>query len=296
MKLNDRELNVTAALPPPVLKKPKGAFVLTRKEIDRFLKDLKRTGRSATTIETYRQNLLGFYEFLPPDKQVDGSTLPAWRDFLVDKGYSQHSTNSKTSAVNSLFNFLGERNWQVVNIGKAVSQEEGPELTRTEYLQLLNAAKQQENIQLYLIVKTLACTELTPSDLPLLTREAVNAGIVGGKIRGVDREVGLPAALREDLRSYAMYRGIRSGPVFLNAGGDPYGRTAITRMIGILGSELGLEPGKATPRNIRRLYLSTLADFQRQADAWIAESYANLLNEEETNIGWQVWMPARKEA
>ncbi len=139
-------------------------------------------------------------------------------------------------------------------------------------------------------ISILACTDLVPSDLVLLTREAVNEGVVKGKMRGTDRVIELPSSLQEDLRDYTIYRGIRSGPVFLNGSGNPYGRTVITKMIGILGNDIDLEPGKATPRNLHRLYLSTLDDFQRKADAWVADSYIKLLNEEETTIGWRVWM------
>ncbi len=276
--------------------KTKGSLVLTKSQIERFLKELKQTDRSDATIDSYRQNLLAFYDFLPPDKRIDSRSLAAWQAALREKAYAPHSINCRISAVNSLYNYLGKRNWQLVNNQRPQRLEDGPVLSRSEYLHLLEEAKRQENIQLYLIVKTLACTELVPSDLILLTREAVDLGVVSGKMRGTDRDVSLPASLWDDLRAYVTYRGIRRGPVFLNRSGNAYERTAISRMIGILGSDSGLEPGKATPRNLHRLYLRTLAEFQRQADAWVSDTYAGLLKEEERNIGWQVWMPARKEA
>ncbi len=272
----------------PYIKKSRGSFALTKKQIDVFLRELKKAERSSATIETYRQNLIAFYAFLSPDKQIDASSLPAWRDYLLEMNYSHRSVNSKISAVNSLYNYLGKRDWQITTIQK-VQSEEGPELSREEYLRLLREAKRQENSKLYLIVKTLACTDLVPSDLVLLTREAVNEGVVKGKMRGTDRVVELPIYLREDLRDYAIYRGIRSGPIFLTDNGIPYVRTSITKMIGILGNDIDLEPGKATPRNLHRLYLSTLDDFQKKADVWVADSYKKLLSEEETAIGWRVW-------
>lgn len=280
----------------PASQKSKGALTLTKNQIERFLRELKQTDRSDATIDSYRQNLLAFYDFLPPDKRIDSGSLSAWQTALLEKAYAPCSISCRISAVNSLYNYLGKRNWQLTNTQRPQRQEDGPSLCRAEYLLLLEEAKRQENMQLYLIVKTLACTELVPSDLVLLTREAVDLGFVRGKMRGVDRDVFLPGSLRDDLKAYVTYRGIRKGPVFLNKSGNPYERTAVTRMISILGGDSGLEPGKATPRNLHRLYLGTLAEFQRQADAWIADTYARLLEEEESNIGWQAWMPARKEA
>ena len=57
-------------------------------------------------------------------------------------------------------------------------------------------------------------------------------------------------------------------------------------MISKLGEAAGLEPGKANPRSLKRLYQNTFADYQRQADAWMANRYARLLEEEEVQVGW----------
>ncbi len=267
-------------------RRSKDSLTLNKKAIHHFLKEMQETERSRTTIESYRQNLFAFYDFLPTDKRLDSTSLLGWREYLISEEYSASTINSKTSAVNSFYNFIGKRDWQITNMGKPQA-EEGLELSRREYRLLLEEARRQENIQLYLIVKVLACADLTPSDLILLTREAVNEGLVRGKMRGVERAVILPAYLLADLRDYVVYRNIRSGPVFLNGNGNPYSRTVLTRMIGILGGDIGLEPGKATPRNLRKLYLSTLADFQEKADAWVTDSYLSLLKQEESEIGWR---------
>lgn len=270
----------------PQRKRTSRSMVLTEKRMESFLRELKRTDRTPSTIESYRQNLLLFYYFLPEDKRMDSTSLVDWKNHLSHGRYSPNSINSRISVVNSFYNFLGKRDWQVLTI-QGAETEDGPELCRDEYLGLLREAKSQENSKLYLMIKTMACTDLVPSDLILLTREAVNEGVVMGKMRGADREIILPKSLRENLRDYAVYREIRTGPIFLNEKGKPYARTTITKMIGNLGNDIGLEPGKATPRNLHRLYLNTLADFQRQADTWVADSYTKLLDEEESTIGWR---------
>ncbi len=276
-------------------RRTKDSLPLNRKLINSFLKEMKETDRSQATIESYRQNLLAYYNFLPADKRIDSTSLHIWREYLISEEYTGRSINSKTSAVNSFYNYIGKRDWQITNMGKPQA-DEGPELSRKEYRMLLEEAKRQENIQLYLIIKILACTDLTPSDMVLLTREAVNEGVVRGKKRGVERDVLLPPGILADLRDYVLFRNIRSGPVFLNEDGYPYNRTTFTRMIGIMAGDIGLEQGKATPRNLRKLYLNTLADFQKQADEWVAASYASLLTREEAEIGWRALRGSRSRA
>ncbi len=264
---------------------------LTYSDMEHFLIHMKSTGRSDETISKYRGDLNRFYEFLDREKLIYTNTLSQWKQSMIEDGYAPRTINSRIVAVNRFLAFVGCRDWQLFD-WMELEETEGMELTRAEYQMLLAEAKSQENIQLYLIVKALACVDLTPSDLVLVTREAVNEGVVSGRMRGADRTVMLPELLRTDLLDFAIQRGIRSGPIFLNRNKKPYGRTVITSMVSALGNEVGLEPGKANPRNLRNLYLNTLAEFQKTADSWVANSYRKLLADEENQIGWRVWMTA----
>ena len=58
------------------------------------------------------------------------------------------------------------------------TQADAAELTREEYIRLLQEAKRQENITLYLLVKTIASAGLSVQSLNGLTREAVDRGEV----------------------------------------------------------------------------------------------------------------------
>ncbi len=272
----------------PIRRNNKTAFLLTPQLIRDFLKKKTAEGRSVRTQETYQRNLDSFYEFLGDEKIVTQDSLILWKDSLIQAGYAEGTINSRISTVNSFYNYLGRRNWQIVD-GKAATPLEKQELSRDEYLALLNKAKEKENIQLYLLIKVLACTDLIPNDMPLLTREAVNEGIVTGKERGTDGVLALPEPLRSELLEYARQRGIKKGPLFINGNRNCHNRSTIMKMIQELSLEIGLAPGKANPRNLRRLHLSTQADFQKQADMWAAQQYASLLEKEEAIIGWRVF-------
>ncbi len=266
-------------------------YKLTHSDIEHFLIHIKSTGRSDETISKYRVDLNRFYEFLDSEKLIFTNTLSQWKQSMIEDGYAPRTINSRIVAANRFLAFVGCRDWQFFE-WMDLEDAEAMELTREEYQMLLAEARSQENIQLYLIIKVLACADLTPSDLLLLTREALNEGVVSGRMRGADRTVVIPELLRAELLDFAMQRGIRTGPIFLNRNKKPYGRTIITNMISMLGNEVGLEPGKANPRNLRNLYLNTLADFQREADNWVTNSYRKLLADEENQIGWRVWLPA----
>jgi len=270
-------------------------FLLSQAQIQRFLTHLEEDGWTKGTVQKYRADISRFHQFLPKDKRVARDALARWREHLLQDGYSARTINSSVSSVNSLLDYLGRRDWQSREWVE-VRESAGPELTREEYLRLLEEAKRQEDIQIYLLVKTLVCTGLFREGLPALTREAVNSGAVAvNKRRNCrDRQLTLPAQLRDELLDYAMRKRIRSGPVFRMEDGSPMRASTAGDRITALGKAAGLEPGRANARNLKRLYQRTCAAFQREADRWVEESYTRLLASEEERIGWRVWPQAAR--
>ena len=189
------------------------------------------------------------------------------------------------SAVNTLMDFLGRRDFQY-HVKLDRPEAELPILTRDEYIQLLQEAKRQEDITLYLLVKTFAVAGMSIQNLDDLTWEAIDCGIVKTERKRYSQTLVLPAPLRQEPLDYAMREGIRTGPVFRTKNKKTFNRSVVTTMISKLGEAAGLEPGKANPRSLKRLYQNTFADYQRQADAWMANRYAQLLEEEEVQVGW----------
>ncbi len=266
-----------------IVKKRTKPCTLYELDIEKFLMQMKKDGRSDGTLSKYRSDLNRFRGFLGMEGIIYPDSLLRWKGEMLEAGYAPRTINGSIVAVNQLYEYIGCRDWQLFE-RIDLPENDAPELTREEYRDLLLEARKQENVQLYLIVKTLACTDLTPSDLPFLTREAVNEG----KVRIKKKEIFLPDHLREELLDYAMQHGLKRGAIFINRNRNPHDRVVITRQIAALGDEAGLEPGKANPRNLRRLHLNTLAELQKQADAWIFNSYRELLEGEEKNCGWRI--------
>lgn len=261
------------------------SFPLTEKQIRTFLATHAKSGCTEETIRQYQAAIKSFYEFLPENKCVLRGSLENWQEALSEQGYSTRTILARVSAVNMLMDFLGRRDFQY-HVKLDRPEAELPVLTRDEYIQLLQEAKRQEDITLYLLVKTFAVAGMSIQNLDDLTREAIDCGIVKTERKRYSQTLVLPAPLRQELLDYAMREGIRTGPVFRTKNKKTFNRSVVTTMISKLGEAAGLEPGKANPRSLKRLYQNTFADYQRQADAWMANRYARLLEEEEVQVGW----------
>ena len=75
----------------------------------------------------------------------------------------------------------------------------GADITREEYLHLLDTAKRLNDERAYLLVKVMATTGVSILGLPELTVEAVRAG----KLKVEHDVVPLATGLREELAAYA---------------------------------------------------------------------------------------------
>ncbi len=261
------------------------SFRLSQKQIQKFLAAHAESGCAKETIRRYRAALLSFHAFLPESGMVSRNSLAQWQTVLLEQGYSSRTVSARTSAVNALLDYLGRRDYQC-HLKAERPEADLPDLSRTEYIRLLQEAKRQEDITLYLLVKTFAVAGLSVQSLSDLTREAVDCGMVRTERKLYSQTVVLPAMLRRELLDYAMRKGVRSAPVFRTRTGRPFSRSAVTKMISRLGEEAGLEPGKANPRSLKRLYQNTFAEYQRQADKWMKETYTQLLEGEERAVGW----------
>ena len=128
---------------------------LSMETIRAYLADLSGRGRRKGTVQMYSAKLRALYDYLPPDKQISRGTLAAWRAFLLEAGYSPSTVNTHLSAANGLMEYMGRRDLQLVG---QLEADKGlqPELSRVEYLRLLQAARILEKERTYLLVKIFA--------------------------------------------------------------------------------------------------------------------------------------------
>ena len=154
--------------------------------IEQFLESMKAKGRVKGTLEWYRRGLCKLYDELPEDRIIRHGTLNSWREKLIEDKYSASTINTYIVAANGYLDFIGARDYQLVDKIK-ISNNLQPELSRTEYLRLLSAARSLGRDQVYFYVKLFTNTALPVQDLNKLTVNAVQEGYGRFRRHGTDR-------------------------------------------------------------------------------------------------------------
>ena len=260
---------------------------ITEENIARFLSSLQERGRSRESMKTYRQTLELLSGFLPEDKRLTAETGPAWRAWMAGQGLAPRTVNARVSVLNSYCQYIGREEW----IQKEFFREEGdlqPELSRTEYLRLLQTAKILDRETSYLLIKTLGGAGLRIQELPQLTAEAVREGSVGLHYHNNARQrlLCLPASLRQELLEFIRRRGIDSGPVFLTAEGQPLSRVSVYRYVNCVAEAAQVPEEKANPRCLWKMYLSTCESIQSNLLVLAEQTYQRMLETEQLTVGW----------
>ena len=165
---------------------------LTDDWLETGLAQLEEEGLSASTLHQYRGYLRLFQQFLGQTKELGPKSLAQWQQAMAQEGVlSNSSINTRISAGNSLLRALGHPEWQVP---KRLPEEPRTytELTRQEYIRLLQMAKQQGKEQIYYIVKTICCTGVRVGELAHVTVELVETGQGSWMFQTVERRVRVP--------------------------------------------------------------------------------------------------------
>ena len=246
----------------------------------RFLENLREHGRTKNTISVYRRNLSKLRKSLPEGSNLDPAFLSNWQAELLEQGYSPGTVNSCTATVNSLLEFAGRRDLQA---GQLPINEETPlpELTRNEYLRLLQTAKLLGKRQTYLLVLLFGTMDLPLRALSCVTVEAVREGWVF-----VPRRLRIPSCLRAELLTYAEEQGIGSGPVFCTRYGKLMDRWNINTRIQSLSRDARVAPEKCNPRCLRKLCIATQENIRANLELLAEQTYDRLLENEALTVGW----------
>ena len=257
-------------------------------QVDAYLDDLQKRGCTPGTIQTYRRNLLVFFEALPKSARLDHRALARWRDAMLEQGYSPRTVNARLASANGFLGYLGLRDYQLPEQLKPAEDDVQPELTRSEYLRLLSAARALEKERTYFLVKVFAVLGLTIHDLPKLTAEAVEKGVFTTSANRSRQTIRIPNCLRAELLGYLQREEVRSGPVFCTRRGKPICRAAVTACIQQLSRDARVAPEKCNPRCLRKLCQSTREGVQRSISQLMEQALDRLLEQEQITIGWEV--------
>lgn len=210
--------------------------------------------KSELTIEKYIRDVKKFAEF-SDGKTLDKQLILEFKAEL-EKKYTPRSANSMIAALNSYFRFIGRDELCVrqFKIHKEIYCSEDKELSKEEYFRLLNEAKRQNNIRLYLIFQTVCGTGIRISELKYITVEGVRQGCVTVKCKGKSRTVFIVEKLKQQLLRYAKDKGIAAGPIFVNSNGIPLCRVTVWRSMKSVCDAAGVDSRKVFPHNLRHLF------------------------------------------
>lgn len=243
--------------------------ILTEELIRAYRRKLIEEEKSAATVEKYLRDVRAFFAFAG-QAELTKEMVMAYKRQLIDRQYAVRSVNSMLVSVNSLLEYAGCPECRV----KAIRQQrqiycaEERELSRAEYLRLLEAAKKKP--QLRLVMETICGTGIRVSELRYFTVEAVRRGEVTVTCKAKNRTILLPRKLQRLLLNYAGKEQIENGPIFITRGGRPLNRSNIWTQMKRLCEEAGVKASKVFPHNLRRLfartYYSIEKDIARLAD------------------------------
>ena len=241
-------------------------MTISQQSLQAYRAELLRQEKSQMTVQIYTKNCREFLHFA----QVGLKSLPfgkaivhTWKTSLSTAGLSPATINAKLAAVNGFLRFLGRPECCVrqVRRQRRVFRDKGRDLSRSEYLRLVQAAKRQGRERLCLVLQTICATGIRVSELRSITGEAVRTGRATVSGKGKCREILLPGKLRAQLKAYLKHCGRWPGqpnaPVFLTAGGRPLDRSNLWREMRSLCTAAKVDPHKVFPHNLRQLFAKT---------------------------------------
>ena len=229
--------------------------ILTSKAVQSFKKYLREEEKSANTIEKYLRDVRAFAEYLG-GAEVTKEAVIAYKSKLLAESYAVRSINSMLASLNGLFSFPGWTDCRVksIKLQRQIYCPEEKELTKAEYMRLVNTAKQKGNERLNLILQTICGTGIRVSELQYITVEAVKCGEAIVSLKGKTRTIFIVRELQKKLLRYAAEQGISSGTIFITRTGRPLSRTNIWREMKGLCEQAGVNPQKVFPHNLRHLF------------------------------------------
>ena len=229
---------------------------LNPESIETFETYLYERENAPATIRKYVTDIRTFCRYLGEDHLISKKRLLAYKQWLLDQGYTVNSANSMLAALNQYLDFagLGALKVRRFKVQKSLFLREEKELTVEEYHRLLGAAKRDGNQQLALCMETIAATGIRISELSAFTVEAVRRNHILLANKGKYRRIFLPRELRKKLLHYAGARELIRGPIFVTRTGRPKTRGNIWREMKALKEKAGVDGEKIVPHNLRHLF------------------------------------------
>ena len=226
-----------------------------KEQLTGFERHLRLEEREPGTIEKYLRDIRAFAVWLE-EKSLDKEAAVAWKEHLLASGYAPSTINSMLVALNRFFRFQrrDELRVKTIRVQRRIFRSRDRELTKEEYVRLLETAHASGKERLALLMETICATGIRVSEVKYLTVEAVEAGRAEISLKGKIRTILIPGKLCRKLRKYARTQKIVSGEIFLTRNGKGLSRRQIWAEMKSLCAKAGVEATKVFPHNLRHLF------------------------------------------
>lgn len=224
-----------------------------KEKIEEYKKYLIREEKSEVTIGKYVRDVTAYLKYAG-ESSLDKEHVVEYKRNLEENQYQTSSINSMLAALNSFLTFLGhpESKVKALRVQKKIYSEEDRELTKKDYVKLLEASKQDK--QIHLIFQTICNTGIRISELKYFTVEGVRNKKLCVHCKNKIRTIFVPDNLRGMLLCYAKEKDIRSGSIFVTRNGNPLDRSNIWKKMKKVCEKAGVNPSKVFPHNFRKLF------------------------------------------
>ncbi len=236
--------------------------VLSAEVLKNFQLYLIQEEKSAATVRKYLSDAQRFLKFAGKLNVTKELTVE-YKHALQEKGYGIRSINAMLAALNCLLRFLGWTDCKVKNLRyqRQMYCAKEKELTKEEYMRLLDASKSQP--QLNLVLQTICGTGIRVSELKYFTVEAVRNGKISVRCKSKTRTILIPGKLRNLLLQYANKKEIRTGAIFVTRNGKNLDRSNIWAQMKRLCEVAGVATSKVFPHNLRKLFARTFYGIEK---------------------------------
>ena len=232
--------------------------LLKKEQLSAFCLYLYGEERERSTIKKYLRDIQEFMAWLAEAEATKGRTT-AWKEHLKKQGCKPETINGKLSALNRFLRFLGREDCLVkpLRIQRRLFRGAGRELTKAEYLCLVDTAHSLGKTRLALLMETICATGIRVSEVKYITVEAIRAGYAEIALKGKIRTILIPSKLCRKLEKYARKQKIASGELFVTRSGKGISRRQIWAEMKALCRRAGVEGSKVFPHNLRHLFART---------------------------------------
>ena len=228
------------------------------KQLTGFERHLRLEEREPGTIEKYLRDIRAFAVWLE-EKPLDKEAAVAWKEHLLASGYAPSTINSMLVALNRFFRFQrrDELRVKTIRVQRRIFRSRDRELTKEEYVRLLETAHALGRERLALLMETICATGIRVSEVKYITVEAAQAGRAEIALKGKIRTILLPGKLRRKLLKYAKKQKTGSGEIFLTRTEKGMSRRQIWAEMKAICKKAGVASSKVFPHNLRHLFART---------------------------------------